>query len=67
MACMVECFTLQFSFRKQNNSTFLLFDVLHAPPVVHLADCLHTNHVTTTGAPVRCPEFSVHCPDSYAH
>ena len=32
-------FTLHFFFRKQYNSTFLLFYVLHASPVVHLCPC----------------------------
>ncbi len=56
-------------FRNQIKYTFLLFYVFHASPVVCIyapaADCLHTKHVTTTGAPVRCPDSYVRCPDSY--
>ena len=61
---LVENFTLHFFFRKQNNSTFLLlfmfFMRLRSCIYAPAADCLNTKHVTTTGAPVRCP-------DSYAH
>ena len=53
---MVECFLpYNFSFRERNNSTrFTVFFMRLRLCIV--ADCLHTNHVTTTGAPARCPD-----------